>query len=401
MLDNGLDWLSGGMTAAAWWQILLYLLISAQITIFGVTLYLHRSQAHRAVDFHPLIAHFFRFWIWLTTAMVTKEWVAIHRKHHAKCETAEDPHSPVAHGISTVVVHGVTLYQQCLNDREMIDQYGLNCPNDWIERNLYSRFSTMGVISLLVINLALFGVIGMTVWALQMLAMPVLAAGIINGLGHWWGYRNFETNDCSTNLTPWALLLGGEELHNNHHAFPSSARFSMRKAEFDIGWSAIKLMRRLGLAKVLREAPGLNLRDAQTPDGDTLRALVSHRYGVLKHYFKEVTLPVMRLEARKASRSATRLGRRLRKALANDGRWLDAEAQQRLRNWVSAHPTTATVVEYRQRLADLMARSGKSSQAMLEALQQWCSEAEASGIQALEEFSRKLRSYALPQPAMA
>lgn len=399
MSQGWLEFATQGLTQAAWWQIVLYFVIAAQITILGVTLYLHRSQAHRAVEFHPVIAHFFRFWIWLTTAMVTKEWVAIHRKHHAKCETKEDPHSPVAHGIGKVMVYGVTLYQACLNDRDMIDKYGLNCPNDWIERNLYTRFSTMGVISLLLINVALFGVIGLTVWALQMLTMPMLAAGIINGLGHWWGYRNFETNDCSTNLTPWALLIGGEELHNNHHAFPSSARFSMRKAEFDIGWGVIKLCERVKLAKVLREAPGLSIRDAQIPDGDTLRALVSHRYQVLKHYFKEVTVPVMKGEMQKASDSASQLGRRMRKALANDGRWLEPEAQTRLRNWVSEHPSTATVVEYRRRLAELMARSGKSSQAMLEALQQWCNEAEASGIQALEDYSRKLRSYALPQAA--
>ena len=401
MLQGWFEFATQGLSHASWWQVVLYFLISAQITILGVTLYLHRSQAHRAVDFHPLIAHFFRFWIWLTTAMVTKEWVAIHRKHHAKCETEEDPHSPVAHGIGKVMVYGVTLYQDCLKDREMIDQYGLNCPNDWVERNLYTRFSTMGVLSLLVINMCLFGAIGLTVWALQMLAMPMLAAGIINGLGHWWGYRNFETNDCSTNLTPWALLIGGEELHNNHHAFPSSARFSMRKAEFDIGWSVIKLCERLNLATVLREAPGLSFRDAQIPDGDTLRALVSHRYQVLKHYFKEVTMPVMRAEMQKASDSASKLGRRLRKALASDGRWLDDEAQTRLSQWVAEHPSTATVIEYRRRLADLMARSGKSSQAMLEALQQWCTEAEASGIQSLEDFSRKLRSYALPQAVAA
>ncbi len=396
-----IDFLQTGLLNLSGWQLVLYTFIVVQLTLSGVSLFLHREQTHRGIKMHPVIQHFYRFWTWFTTGMLTKEWVAIHRKHHAKCETNDDPHSPVAHGIGTVVLHGVALYQRCLSDREMIDQYGLNCPNDWIERNLYTRFSTLGVALLLVLSVTAFGAIGLTVWALQMLAMPVLAAGIINGLGHWWGYRNYETNDCSTNLTPWAVLLGGEELHNNHHAFPSSARFAMRKAEFDIGWSMIQLAQRLKLATVLRVAPGLDIGPAREPDTDTLRALVSHRYQVLKHYFKEVTLPVMRSEVDKASRSASRLGRRLRRALANDGRWLDADAQARLRGWVAEHPSTATVVEYRRRLADLMARSGKSSQAMLEALRQWCAEAEASGIEALEEFSRKLRSYALPQAAAA
>ena len=391
-----LDLLAAGLTGSPWWLIAIYFVVVMQLTIFSVTLYLHRSQAHRSVEFHPVIAHFFRFWAWLTTAMVTKEWVAIHRLHHARCETEEDPHSPLIHGIGKVVFRGVTLYQQSSKDREMIEQYGVNCPNDWIERKLYTPFCALGPTLLLFVDLALFGAIGITVWALQMLTIPVLAAGVVNGLGHWWGYRNFETFDMSTNLTPWGLVIGGEELHNNHHAFPSSARFSMRRAEFDMGWAVIRVLRRLGLAKVLREAPRLSIREQiETPDQETLRAVVSYRFQIFKRYFKEVTLPVVRQEVGKAQESAAGLGRRLRKGLANDGRWLDEGSRQRLGLWLADNPMAATVVEYRQRLTDLINRSGKSSQVMLESLQQWCQEAERSGIASLEQFARSLRGYTL------
>lgn len=399
-MSSLLDFLAAGLTGSPWWAVLLYFIVVMQLTIFSVTLYLHRSQAHRAVEFHPLLAHFFRFWAWLTTAMVTKEWVAIHRLHHARCETDQDPHSPLVHGIGKVVFHGVTLYQQSCKDREMIDQYGLNCPNDWIERKLYTPLPSLGPTLLLFIDVALFGAIGLALWAVQMLTIPVLAAGVVNGLGHWWGYRNFETFDCSTNLTPWGLIIGGEELHNNHHAFPSSARFSMRRAEFDIGWAAIQLFRRFGLAKVLREAPRLTVRDqVELPDQETLRAVVSYRFQIFKRYFKEVTLPVWRQEIVRASSSAAGMGRRMRRALANDGLWLDDSSRERLSQMVAEHPMTATVVEYRRRLTDLINRSGKSSQVMLESLQQWCFEAEKSGIKSLEDFARSLRGYALvPTP---
>src|SRR5688500_14762000 len=271
-----LDFLAGGLLQAGWVSLLIYFLAATQLTIFSVTLYLHRSQAHRAVDFHPVLAHVFRFWTWLSTGMVTREWAAIHRKHHAKCETEEDPHSPQVKGIGTVFWRGVELYKEARDDRASIEQYGKGMTNDWIERNLYTRFATMGPTLYLLVSFALFGFWGIALWAIQMAWIPFWAAGVVNGLGHWWGYRNFETTDTATNLSPWGVWIGGEELHNNHHAFPSSAKFALRRFEVDIGWVAIRLFESVGLAKVLRVAPTLDVRpNIAMPDGETLKALLA------------------------------------------------------------------------------------------------------------------------------
>jgi stearoyl-CoA desaturase (Delta-9 desaturase) len=389
-------WLTEGLAGSSIWLLLAAFAVMAQLTIVSVTLYLHRCQAHRGVDMHPLITHPMRFWLWLTTAMVTREWVAIHRKHHARCETSEDPHSPQVYGIRKVLFQGVQLYQKACDDKAIMDKYGAGTPNDWLERNVYGRYPSLGPTLLLFIEIALFGVIGLTVWALQMLVIPVLAAGIVNGLGHWWGYRNFETDDTSTNLTPWALLIGGEELHNNHHAFPSSARFALRRFEFDIGWALLRAFQAVGLAKVRRVAPQLDVRPNITmPDADTLKAVLVHRFQVMSDYFSGVILPTVREEAQHAGDSLRRLPRRLRRALVNGGRWLDAEHRERLSQYIDSRPKLATVFEYRQRLRAIYDRTGQGSDAMLESLRQWCAEAEASGIRALEEFSARLKGYAL------
>lgn len=390
------DWLVGGLTGWSWGEIALYFVVVTQLTILSVTLYLHRSQAHRGVDFHPLLAHVFRFWSWLTTSMITREWAAIHRKHHAKCETPEDPHSPQVYGIGVVMSRGVELYRAAREDRESIEKYGKGCPNDWIERNLYTRHASLGLPLMLIINVALFGVIGLAVWALQMIWIPFWAAGVINGLGHWWGYRNFETDDTSTNLTPWAFFVGGEELHNNHHAFPSSSRFALRRFEFDIGWVVIRGLQAVGLAKVKRVAPQLDIRpNIELPDTDTLRAVLVHRFQVMSDYFRGVIAPTLRAEAQQAGDSLRSLPRRMRKALVNGGRWLDDDASQRLRAFIAQRPNLATVYEYRQRLRAVYERTGQSSDAMLESLRQWCVEAEASGIEALAQFADRLKGYAL------
>ena len=253
--DVLVDGLAHGLLGASWWQIVLFTLVVTHVTIAAVTIFLHRSQAHRALDLHPVVSHFFRFWLWLTTGMVTKEWVAIHRKHHAKCETEEDPHSPVTRGIKTVLLTGSELYRAEAKVGETLKKYGHGTPDDWIERHLYSRFSWQGVALMLIVNLLLFGAVGATVWAVQMLWIPIHAAGIINGIGHFWGYRNFEAADASTNISPWGILIGGEELHNNHHTYPNSAKLSVKKWEFDMGWAWIKLFGFLRLAKVQRVAP--------------------------------------------------------------------------------------------------------------------------------------------------
>ncbi|HVR82488.1 MAG TPA: fatty acid desaturase [Luteimonas sp.] len=392
-----LDFLAGGLVQAGWGTLALYLLIATQITIFSVTLYLHRSQAHRGVDFHPVLAHFFRFWTWLTTSMVTKEWVAIHRKHHAKCETEEDPHSPQIKGIKTVFWRGVELYREARGMREDMEKYGKGCPDDWIERHLYTPHATLGPTLLLFVSFALFGFAGVALWAVQMLWIPFWAAGVVNGLGHWWGYRNFETDDTATNLTPWGLWVGGEELHNNHHAFPSSAKFALRKWEIDIGWGAIKLFEALGLAKVLRVAPSLNVRpNINVPDADTLKALLAIRFQAMTDYQRNVLKPALYEEAGAAgARLRALLPRKLRKGLADDGRWLKPDARQQLQAWVAQRPRIRALVEHRARLTAVLEARSQNAADTLHNLQAWCHEAESSGIRALQEFSARLKGYSL------
>ncbi|GAA5067933.1 fatty acid desaturase [Lysobacter panacisoli] len=389
-----LDFLAGGLLQASWGELLVWLLVVTQLTIFSVTLYLHRSQAHRAVDFHPVLAHFFRFWTWLTTSMITREWAAIHRKHHAKCETEEDPHSPQFKGIDTVMWRGVELYREARGQREDIEKYGKGCPEDWIERHLYTPHATMGPVLMLAISFALFGFMGVAAWAIQMVWIPFWAAGVVNGLGHWWGYRNFETTDTATNLTPWGFWIGGEELHNNHHAFPSSAKFALRKWEFDIGWSAIKLLEKVRLAKVLRVAPTLDVRpNIAMPDGETLKALLAIRFQAMTDYYRSVTLPALR-EAK------FKLPRKMRHGLADGGRWLDDDKRAKLQAWLAERPKMATLADFRQRLAHVLDDRSHDAQATLSKLHAWCTEAEASGIQALQAFSARLKGYALA-PARA
>ena len=377
--------------------MLVVLLVFTQLTIFSVTLYLHRSQAHRGVDFHPVLNHFFRFWTWLTTSMITREWVAIHRKHHAKVETEEDPHSPQTRGIGKVFWQGVELYREARADRPSIEQYGKGAPDDWIERHLYTPHANLGPTALLFVNFVLFGLPGIALWAIQMAWIPFWAAGVVNGLGHWWGYRNFESADTSTNLTPWGVWIGGEELHNNHHAFPSSARFSMRRWEFDIGWAAIKGLEKVGLAKVLRVAPSLDIRPNITaPDTETLRALLSHRFQAMTDYQRNVLKPALREEAAAAgARLRELLPRRMRKGLVDDGRWLKPDAREQLHAWVSQRPRIQALVEHRARLSALLEARSHDAAERLRQLQAWCQEAEASGIRALQDYSARLKGYAL------
>lgn len=401
MFFDVLSVLAHGFTGSPFWLAASYFVLATQLTIFSVTLYLHRSQAHRGVDFHPAIAHFFRFWVWLTTAMVTKEWVAIHRKHHAKCETPEDPHSPQIYGIYQVLFHGVVLYQQARKDRQMIEQYGSGTPNDWIERTVYAHYPSLGPTLLALLLIAAFGMVGLAMWAVQMLWIPVLAAGVVNGLGHWWGYRNFETNDSSTNLTPIAFFIGGEELHNNHHAFPSSAKFALRRFEFDIGWVVIRGLEHLGLAKVTRVAPSLAIRpNIDVPDMETVKAVLAHRFSVTRDYYRGVIKPALREEAKRAGASFGRLRGRFRRALANDGRWLDPESRERLMKLVCERPLIQTILQYQRRLAETLDRSGRNGEALREAIRAWCEDAERSGIQALAEFARRLRGYQLVPAAI-
>jgi stearoyl-CoA desaturase (delta-9 desaturase) len=378
------------------WQVVLIALALTHITIVSVTVFLHRSQAHRALDLHPAVMHFFRFWLWLTTGMVTREWVAVHRKHHAHCETPRDPHSPQVLGIRRVFWQGSELYRSSAGNRADVERYGQGTPDDWLERNLYSRFSVGGLGLMLVIDVLLFGVYGITVWAVQMLWIPVLAAGVINGIGHYWGYRNFETPDASANILPWGILIGGEELHNNHHAFPSSARLSARWWEFDIGWFYIRVLSALRLAKVKKLAPKPHIIEGKANvDLETLKAVVVGRMHVIRQFSKEVLQPVTREELCRSERHCRFLARRATRLLARESSRLDDEGRARLEQILSQSQQLRIVYQFRERLRQIWERKAPSQEDLLKLLQDWCHQAEATGIRALESFSRNLRQLAL------
>jgi stearoyl-CoA desaturase (delta-9 desaturase) len=393
-----LAFLDTGLLGASWWQILVYTLVVTHVTIIGVTVYLHRCQAHRALDLHPVASHFFRFWLWLTTGMITREWAAIHRKHHARCETAEDPHSPVRWGLSTVVLKGAELYRDEARNDETIRRFGHGTPDDWIERHLYSRHETLGVSLLLIASLAAFGVIGLSVWAIQMLWIPLLAAGVINGLGHARGYRNFESPDASTNLLPWGILIGGEELHNNHHTFASSARLSVRWYEFDIGWMYIRILSILGLARVRRvAAPPRLVEERSVVDLQTLQAVIAHRYDLMAHFGRSLSRVCAEEARRLARRPESRLLRSARSWLPWDAsRWSEAQ-RARLGEIFAASDRVEKLVEMRRELSRLWERSNLSGEQLVLHLQQWCQRAESSGISALQELVSRMRSYAEPK----
>jgi len=399
MVHNALvEWLANGLLAATWWQVLLATLVMTHVTITAVTIYLHRAQAHRALELHPVVSHFFRLWLWLTTGMVTKEFVAVHRKHHAKCETEEDPHSPQTRGIKALLLTGVELYRAESKIPETISKYGLGTPDDWIERNLYTRFSWQGVGVMLVLNVLMFGGIGLTVWAVQMLWIPVMATGIINGIGHWWGYRNFEAPDASTNVSPWGIVIGGEELHNNHHTYPTSAKFSVKPYEFDVGWMYIRGMEILGLAKARKTPPKLELGAVKPfADGKTLEAVIANRYEVMAKYATEMRRAVAaeldRLKAQGAENSARWKDMRLAKAwLHRDDDKIPHGVRLGLANALGDSPKLAKLVAMREELRLLWTRTNVSAEQLVVDLQVWCRKAEESGIAALQEFSLKLRA---------
>jgi stearoyl-CoA desaturase (delta-9 desaturase) len=394
VLNAAIDWLGHGLWNLAWWQIVLYTLATTHITIAAVTIFLHRTQAHRAMDLGPIPSHFFRFWLWIGTGMVTKEWVAIHRKHHAKCETVDDPHSPQTRGIDTVLWRGAELYRDEAKNQETISKFGHGTPDDWMERNVYSRYSWQGVGLMLILNLALFGALGATVWAVQMLWIPITAAGIINGIGHYWGYRNFEAPDASTNISPWGLVIGGEELHNNHHTYPTSAKFSVKKYEFDIGWVYISLMQRIGWAKVKKVPPKLRLGAIQpVADEKTLEALIAHRYEVMAGYAREMRrackAEIAQLKQTKADLSLLRAAKRW---LHRDEDKVPPAARVHVERARAAHPVLDQMVTMREELRQFWLNTTRSREQLAADLQAWCHRAEASGNEALRQFSLRLRA---------
>lgn len=383
-----------GILDLSWWQLLLVVLGMTHVTIVGVTVYLHRCQAHRALNLHPVLAHFFRFWLWMTTGMVTSEWVGVHRRHHARCETPEDPHSPQVLGLSKVLWEGAELYREAADDHDLVRRYAHGTPDDWVERHLYDPHRLLGISAMLVIDFVLFGILGIAVWAVQMIWIPFFAAGIINGVGHFWGYRNFQSPDAATNISPWGVLIGGEELHNNHHAFPSSAKLSARWWEFDIGWMYIRVFSLLGLAEVRRVArkPGMDMSKSVI-DMDTVKAVVTHRMYILANYAREVIKPVADAELCRSERHCRRLARQARRLLVREESSMDESSRKRLETILENSQVLATVHRSHKQLQQVWDRTATSQEALLAALQQWCREAESSGIKALQDFAHSLRGY--------
>lgn len=389
-----------GLLNLSLWGYIVVTLILTHITVVATTIYLHRSQSHRALELHPIASHFFRFWLWLTTGTRTKEWVAIHRKHHAKCETVEDPHSPQILGIRKVFFQGFELYKAETYNTETMQKYGQGCPDDWLERNLYSPHNISGVVLMALLDLFLFGVPGITVWAVQMMWIPIFAAGGINGIGHYWGYRNFECPDAARNILPWSIITAGEELHNNHHTFVTSAKLSVKWWEFDLGWLYIQGLKFLGLAKVKRLPPKLiQLSGKPSVDLDTLTALISNRFQVLAHYSRQVLWPLLHEEHKKAPAKQRSLLRGYKRLLVRADNMLDEMGKQRIAHLLETSHALKLAYQYRQKLQDIWSRTTGTQRELLEALQQWCKEAEETGINVLKTFALQVRGYSAAKSA--
>lgn len=390
-------WLNG-LIDLPWWGYIVVTLVLTHITIASVTIFLHRHQAHRALDLHPIPSHFFRFWLWLTTGQVTKEWAAIHRKHHARCETAEDPHSPQVLGIKKVLWEGAELYRAACKDRSIMEKFGHGTPDDWLERNVYTLHTGKGILLMLAIDLVLFGAAGLAIWAIQMAWIPFFAAGVINGIGHFWGYRNFENEDASTNVFPWGILIGGEELHNNHHTFGTSAKLSYKWFEFDIGWMYIRIMEILGLAKVRKVAPRLAQSASSTQlDLDHLQAIIANRYAIAARYARELK-DVYRAEAARIQLPElgnTDLARKMKVWLKQDAKDTPMAERAQLAAVLAKSQVLNTIYSMRQELTRLWERSSLTRDELLKELQDWCNRAEASGIESLQRFAQSLRTAAV------
>ena len=394
MIDSILDFLHNGLTGFSIGAMFITALIAVQFTIFCVTLFLHRCQAHRGIEFHPVLAHIVRFWLWIATGMITKEWVAIHRKHHATCETKEDPHSPKIYGIRKILLEGSELYRKAAKDQELLERYGHGTPDDWIERHVYTKHRILGVILMMFASVAAFGVLGLTFWAFMMIWIPFWAAGMINGTAHYVGYRNFETPDTSTNLYPLAIWIGGEELHNNHHSFPSSAKFSIKWWEFDIGWLYIRVLGFFGLVKVKKVAPKVYI-DAgkESIDMETIKAIVVNRVNVMADYARQVITPMVKKSWREMPSAANFSVRKVKSLLVREHSMMDPSAEKALNVVLSDNQSLKTIYNFRIQLQQIWDRAAASHETLVQALKDWCVQAEATGIKALQDFARSLHGY--------
>ncbi|WNC95099.1 fatty acid desaturase [Paraburkholderia sp. FT54] len=398
MLNSLLTFASHGSLAYSWLRIAVFTLVMTHITIISVTIYLHRHQAHRSLELHPIASHFFRFWLWTTTGMLTGQWIAIHRKHHAKCETEEDPHSPQTRGILKVLLEGAELYRAEARNEETIRRFSHGAPDDWLERNVYTRYPILGISVMMVVDVALFGIVGVSVWAVQMVWIPFWAAGVVNGLAHWAGYRNFNSTDASTNIFPLGILIGGEELHNNHHTYATSAKLSNKWYEFDMGWMYIRLLAVLRLATIKKVAPVPRLANRKSVlDSDSLQAVLANRYEVMARFGKALQQAYRQeLSILKVSGSRERY-QMLKKA----SRWfhreeavLDEQQRERLPELIRDSQKLRTFFELRKDLSAMWERSNASREQLVAQLEDWCHRAEQSGIQALHDFAVRLRRYA-------
>ena len=398
MLNSLLTFTSHGLLAYSSLKIVVFTLVMTHITIISVTIYLHRHQAHRSLELHPIASHFFRFWLWTTTGMLTGQWIAIHRKHHAKCETEEDPHSPQTRGILKVLLEGAELYRAEARNEETIRRFIHGAPDDWLERNVYTRYPILGISVMMVIDVALFGIVGVSVWAVQMVWIPFWAAGVVNGLAHWAGYRNFNSTDASTNIFPLGILIGGEELHNNHHTYATSAKLSNKWYEFDMGWMYIRLLAALRLATIKKVAPVPRLADHKSVlDNDTLQAVLANRYEVMARYGRAIQQAYRQeLSRLKASGSKERyqMLRTARTWFHREEDVLDEKQRERLPELIGESKELRTYMELRKDLSAMWERSNASREQLVARLQDWCHRAEQSGIQALHDFAIRLRRYA-------
>lgn len=371
------------------------LMVLTQLTIMSVTLYLHRGQAHRAIDYHPAVSHFFRFWLWLTTGMVTRQWSAVHRKHHAKCETPEDPHSPQNEGIWRVLFKGLVLYRDAVSNEATIEKYGYGAPNDWVERKVYTPFHYLGIYLMLILDLVFFGWAGLIMWPIQLVWIPLFAAGVINGVGHYWGYRNFESPDASRNISPWGLFIGGEELHNNHHAFGTSAKFSVKPWEVDIGWGMVKVLSWLKLASVKRALPKLYRNETKaTVDADTVMAVINNRFQLMATYSREVMIPTIKHEREKFGERKRELAKKAA-LLWRDQRFFKPADFDHLKQMLASSKQLNIVHEFHQQLKEIWSKTHASKDELISQLQDWCTRAEKTGIKALEDFANTMKSYSL------
>ena len=384
-------WVANGVLGWSFWGLVAYVLVMTHITIASVTIYLHRHQAHRSLDLHLIPAHFFRFWLWITTGMVTKEWAAIHRKHHAKCETEIDPHSPQVLGIHTVLWRGADLYKLEVNNQETMQKYGHGTPDDWMEHKVYSKYRWQGVAIMMIVNLILFGAIGGFIWAIQMMWIPFTAAGIINGIGHFWGYRNYDCEDASRNIIPLGLIIGGEELHNNHHTFATSAKLSSRWYELDIGWVYICLLQSVGLAQVKKTIPKVRVNKTQPINEDLVRAVIKHRYEIMAQYSKTLQL---------AFKEEVKTMRILAKEFADNHHWLckdenklSISQRNRVESLMLTNERIRHLIEMRRELTQIWARSTSTREQLLEQLSTWFSKAEDSNYNLLQLFSQRLKTF--------